>query len=439
MEAPVRLRLYRDAGPGVRRGIAGRVQHVAWELVIEDIRFLDSLPGVKADGVGNIGVPVVVVIGVIVREVLKVLQRDLVRLRQRQAHPLLKNIIRLLCGGSGEVHLPVLTVKIGVRHSLTLGLRRLLSGRISVGAVIEKLKEVNVLGPVIGGEQKCGGTENTGVPTGVRPHILGIENLGIGVQLRRGQNRLRRRIAASEGIGRLCPGKGHGAEQRSGRDRRQQCRAHSAAVFCNAGDALLQGVLSGGHGGGGEHGISRAAGHGNEPQQRLAVGEALRLAQPPQRALVTGQFAVPPGNDGGDPHQRVEPVDHKTHASQQAPQRVQMAGMGGFVSQNVPQRFRGLHGGGGQVNGGAKQPEQAGGGQPLCKIHRVTAVLHRVGRPVPAEPSRKAEICQQEPCGHHRHSGVPDTQEQRPKRELLFVFNGVDHVFPVSIRYDVVG
>ena len=45
MEAPVRLRLYRDAGPDVRRGIAGRVQHVAWELVIEDICFLDSLPG----------------------------------------------------------------------------------------------------------------------------------------------------------------------------------------------------------------------------------------------------------------------------------------------------------------------------------------------------------------------------------------------------------
>ena len=206
---------------------------------------------------------------------------------------------------------------------------------------------IDLRGIVIDGGQKLDGTEGAVIPGRVLPAVSGVERQRVLGQL----------LAGQRPHGGLCPGEGEGAYQRGGGHHRQQSNAHGAAVFRDAGDTILQFPLSRRHGGGGEHGAFRPSGHGDQPQQRLTVRDALRFSQLPQCALVTGQLAVPAGDDGGDPHQRVEPVHRQTHAPQQAPQGVQMAGVGGLVDQNMPQGLRGFHGGGGQVDGGVKQAE----------------------------------------------------------------------------------
>ena len=206
---------------------------------------------------------------------------------------------------------------------------------------------IDLHGIVIDGGQKLDGTEGAVIPGRVLPAVSGVERQRVLGQL----------LAGQRPHGGLCPGEGEGAYQRGGGHHRQQSDAHGAAVFRDAGDTILQFPLSRRHGGGGEHGAFRLPGYRDQPQQRPSIGDAFILSQPLQGPFVAGQLAVPAGDDGGSPHQRIKPVHRQAHAPQKAPDGVAVAGVGGLMGQNVPQGLRRLHRGGGQVDGGVKQAE----------------------------------------------------------------------------------
>ena len=87
--------------------------------------------------------------------------------------------------------------------------------------------------------------------------------------------------------------------------------------------------------------------------------------------------------------------------------------MGGLVGDDVPQALRRGDGGGGQVDGGPEQSEQAGGGQTgLHQIDGILAAFNRVKSSCFAQLSPEAEVARQEPAGHDGDAGVPDAPEQ---------------------------
>ena len=421
------LRFHRNLCPDLFPGTGGVYQiHAALlRLVVKGHGIAAALSGIEADGAGGVGVSMEMVIGVVVRKVGEAAHIQRVSLRQRQSRPPGQNGVRLLCGDFDEIHLRIAAAVVGVRHLLPL---RIGDGLFRRDAVVKQLVHVYAPRLVIDGGQKLDGTEAAVIPGRVLPAVSRVERQRVPGQL----------LAGQRPHGGLCPGEGEGAYQRGGGHHRQQSDAHSAAVLRNAGNPVFQLLFPRRHGSGGEHGALRPPGHRNQPQQRLAVGDALRLAQPLQGTLVAGQLAVPAGHNGGNPHQRVEPVHRQTHAPQQAPQGVQMAGVGGLVDQNMPQGLRGFHGGGGQVDGGVKQAEQTGGGQIRRQIHRIGAVFHRVRFPAPAETEHEAEVRKQEPRRHDIHPGVPDGFQNGGQRDLTFILDGMGDIFPVGKRHGAV-
>ena len=406
-EIAVRLRFHSDFRPDLFPGTGGVYQiHAALlRLIVESHGIAAALSGIEADGAGGVGVSMEMVIGVVVRKVGEAAHIQRVGLRQRQSRPPGQNSVRLLRGDADEIHLRIAAAVVGVRHFLTL---RIGDGLFRRDAVVKQLVHVDAPGLVIDGGQQLDGPEGAAVALTVRPTVSRVE-----VQHIPGQFLLRQGLATL-----LCPGEGEGAYQRGGGHHRQQSDAHSAAVLRNAGNPVFQFLFPRRHGSGGEHGALRPPGHRNQPQQRLAVRDAFRFSQLPQRTLVTGQLAVPAGDDGGDPHQRVEPVHRQTHAPQQAPQGIPVPGVGGLMGQHMPQGLRRFRGGGGEIHRGPQQAEQAGGGQPLRQIHRIPAPLHRIRRPAPAETGGKPEVGRQEPDCHHRHSGVPDIPQEIRRSQL---------------------
>ena len=363
-------------------------------VVVEPDGIAHPLPGSDVDAREVVGIPVAVIVGIILREVLEVVHPDPPRLLQREAGVLQQHLVDGLHGhlvhradqlpcGVKAAHLP----------QLLIGHRR-----VDPRAAIEQLKEVDVLRLLVQGVQKL-------VADAVS--TLLIEELLIKI----------RQLVAGEGADtagfpiRLGPGEGDGADARCQRQNQKQSRCPGLLSLGDAGDPVLQLPLICRHGGGGQQGRAGTRPHRNQGQQRFAVGDAFALSQGLDGGLVAGQLPVGLGDGGGDPHQRVEPVHREAHAPQQRPQRVQMAGVGGLMGQHMPQPLRRGDNGGGKINGGPEQPEQAGGGETcLHQIDGIPAVLRGIGRPRPPELLPEAQVGHQKP---HRHGGDADQPEDR--------------------------
>ena len=228
------------------------------------------------------------------------------------------------------------------------------------------------------------------------------------------------------------PGEGDGTHQRRQGHGGEEGPAQIDRVLRHAGDPVLELALPRRHGGGGEKGIRRGFPHGDEGEKRPAIGHPLRLPQPPEGPLVTGQLAVRPGGQGRPPDQGVEPVDRQAHGPEQGPEGVQVPGVGLLMSQDVPEAVRALEGGGGQVNGGAEQPEEAGGGEALLhQIDPAGGALHGIGPPGPAELSPEEKIGEDQPAGHDGTAGVPDRGQKVRQGNLPLIgpnaFRRVSH------------
>ena len=235
------------------------------------------------------------------------------------------------------------------------------------------------------------------------------------------------------------PGEGDGTHQRRQGHGGEEGPAQIDRVLRHAGDPVLELALSRRHGGGGEKGIRRGFPHGDEGEKRPAIGHPLRLPQPPEGPFVTGQLAVRPGGQGRPPDQGVEPVDRQAHGPEQGPEGVQVPGVGLLVCQDVPEAVRALEGGGGQVNGGAEQPEEAGGGEALLhQIDPAGGALHGIGPPGPAELSPEEQIGEDQPAGHDRHTAVPDGGQLVRQDDLPGVFHLMDHLLAVGIAVNAV-
>lgn len=88
---------------------------------------------------------------------------------------------------------------------------------------------------------------------------------------------------------------------------------------------------------------------------------------------------------------------------------IQVAGVGQLMGQNVAHPLRRGDGGGGQIDGGPEQPEQAGGGQPcLHQIDGQGTALHRPGLPGPPQPQPEAPVDGQQ---KHRRRAAPRQPE----------------------------
>ena len=178
------------------------------------------------------------------------------------------------------------------------------------------------------------------------------------------------------------PGEGDGAHQRCQGHGGEEGPAQIDRVLRHAGDPVLELALPRRHGGGGEQGIRWGFPHGDEGEKGPAIGDPLRLPQPPEGPLVTGQLAVRPGGQRRPPDQGVEPIDGQAHPPEQGPEGVPVPGVGLLMSQDVPEAVRALESGGGQVNGGPEEPEQAGGGQTAFhQVDPAGGALYRPGLP----------------------------------------------------------
>ena len=116
-----------------------------------------------------------------------------------------------------------------------------------------------------------------------------------------------------------------------------------------------------------------------------------------------------------------------------------MPGVGLLVGQDVPEAVRALEGGGGQVDGGAEEPEEAGGGEALLhQIDPAGGALHGIGPPGPAELSPEEKIGEDQPAGHGRHAAVPDGGQLVRQNDLPGVFHLMDHLLAVGIAVNAV-
>ncbi len=334
------------------------------------------------------------VVGVVGRQIVEGAHAQRLGLLQSQAGILFQNGVHIPGGQLDEVQTRVLSAAEGVHDLLPLLLAH---GPGQTGAVVKQLVHVDVLRPLIDGTQKLAADA-----------VIGSgEVLAELLQLLRCQ-----KDGLRGGFPAFGPGEGGHTGQRRQRQHQKQRRRHGPLVLRNTGDAVLQLPLSGGHGGGGQEGIGGGPAHRHQGQQGPAVGDALRLTQPPESALVAGQLTVRPGDQRRCPHQRVEPVDRQAQAPQQGPQRIQMAGVGGLMGDDVPQAVRRRQGGGGQIDGRAEQAKQAGGGQSvLHQIDGISAIFNTVRRSCLMDLPPEPQVGDQKPAGHDGHAAAPDAPE----------------------------
>ena len=264
-------------------------------------------------------------------------------------------------------------------------------------AAVEEVVEIDVLRVLILGDQEV-------IPDGVGILLLVEEALVEVLDLAAGENAVGAEGAAGGGAG-----EGGGAEDGHRAEHGEDCHGCRAAAGGDAADALPELALPRRHGGGGEHGV-RAA-HGDQGEQGLAVGDALPLPQAAEGALVAGQLTVAAGGVGGDPDQGIEPVDGEAEAADQAPEGIQVPGVGQLVGQDVAlPAFLPGHGGG-QVDGGAEETGQAGGRDALHRIDRQGAVRPGEGLAAAAQEAGEAEVGEDEPEGHARRAQKPQGRQ----------------------------
>ena len=232
---------------------------------------------------------------------------------------------------------------------------------------------------------------------------------------------------------RLPSGKAHGAGAADQGQRRQQGQERRAAAAGDAGDAVAHLPLARRHGGGGQQRVGAAA-LGDQGQQGLPVGPALRLSQPGQRPLVAGQFTVRLRAARCQPHQRVKPPEHQAEAPQRRPQGVQVPGVGLLMGQDVAQPRLVPGRLAGDVDGGPQQPKETGGGDVVAEINRAGAVHVLQGQPGPAQLPCKTQIGPEEPERHDAHSNIPYECQDLERLHPLPV---KDHVLPGPVHHAV--
>ena len=356
-----------------------------------------------------VGVPVGVVPGVVFLPVGEALQPHLIRLLHRQARVLGEHRVHV-----GPAVLLQRTDQLPVSGPIPL-LRQLLvaDGLRQAGAAVKECKEVDVLRAVVEGVQKLVADVEI-VP--VEPFLGEVRQFRPGERVvAPGQRGRTAPVVLRAGGGGEGGGAGHG-----GQDQGQgEGQGGGPPGLGDAADPVLHLPLAGGHGGGGEEGVAAGPPHRHQGQQGPAVGQPLLLVQPRQHRLVAGQLPVGPGGQSRRPHQGVEPVDHQADAPQQGPQGVQVPPVGQLVGDDVALPLLRGRGGGGQVDGGAQEPHQAGGGQPpLRQVYRHRAPLHGIGPPPPAELPPEAQVPRQEPQPRQGHAAVPEVPQQLRRRQL---------------------
>ena len=88
-----------------------------------------------------------------------------------------------------------------------------------------------------------------------------------------------------------------------------------------------------------------------------------------------------------------------------------MPGVGQLVGQDVALPARVPGHGGGQVDSGAEEAREAGGRDALHRIDRQGAVRAGERLPVPPQEAGEAEIGDEEPEGHRRRTGEPQSRQ----------------------------
>ena len=184
-------------------------------------------------------------------------------------------------------------------------------------------------------------------------------------------------------------------------------------LFYQQGDALLDGLFALGHGGGAGQQVGRPGGPARyHVHQGAAVGQPLVLTQAFDRPLVAGQLAVPFGQENRQPHQGIIPVEGQTQAPQGRPDVVPVDKVGQLVGQDMgsdPVVFGGLRG---QVDGGAEQPEQTGGGQTLRHIDGQRAAGQAERAAALDQTAKKMKIGSNQPTGGQNHADLPNADQQ---------------------------
>ncbi len=217
-----------------------------------------------------------------------------------------------------------------------------------------------------------------------------------------------------------APGEGEHAGRRRQQNHGAQGQLLGLPVCGDTGDPLPEALFVRGHGGSGQQRVPRHPPDGDQAQQGPAVGQPLLLPQGPDGALVAGQLAVRPGGRRGDPHQGVEPVHRQAHAPQQGPQGVQVPGVGLLVGQHVAQALLALQGGGGQIDGGPQDAEQARRRQGgLHHIHPVLTAGDLHAHPAAAQLPGEGEVGPQQSQGHRRRPGQPDGAQGLDDGQML--------------------
>ena len=371
--------------------VAGRI------LVVQMDQIPLPPPGGDVHPSEIIAVTVAMIVGLVLLLVRKLRHTNALCLRQGQA------------GILGEYRVYVLQAQLMKPGDLGAGTCQgdflLRNGLRQAGTVVKEPEKIDVLGVVVEVGQK--------LVADVR--VAAVEPLQSEErQLRPGERGVAPVVLRAGGGGE-GGGAGHG-----GQDQGQgEGQGGGPPGLGDAADPVLQLPLAGGHGGGGEEGVAAGPPHRHQGQQGPAVGQPLLLVQPRQHRLVAGQLPVGPGGQSRRPHQGVEPVDHQADAPQQGPQGVQVPPVGQLVGDDVALPLLRGRGGGGQVDGGAQEPHQAGGGQPpLRQIHWHRAPLHGIGPPPPAELPPEAQVPRQEPQPRQGHAAVPEVPQQLRRRQL---------------------
>lgn len=97
-----------------------------------------------------------------------------------------------------------------------------------------------------------------------------------------------------------------------------------------------------------------------------------------------------------------------------------MPDVGGFVGEDMAQAFLRLHRRRCEINGRAKQPEQAGGGEArFHQIGRMLAAVNSVWRSHFAEFSPEAQVGEKKGQRRHYHAGNPDQMQKLCGGEAL--------------------
>ena len=164
---------------------------------------------------------------------------------------------------------------------------------------------------------------------------------------------------------------------------------------------------------GGAQQVAGAAGGGDKAHQREAVAVALALAQARDGPFVAGELAVAARRRRAQPDDGVPPVERQAEPAQQRPYMVAAAVVRRLVRQDMPPGFPVTGHRRREIDGRARQAEDAGRAQALRGVD-VQALVPEEEFPPPAQRAGAGEVYEQEPSAHTDRPRRPGGFERLP-------------------------